>query len=50
MAQIKIYIELPDDFNIIEDRTPTFMHDLVKYQLQELEVSGEIKSFEWELE
>lgn len=50
MAQIKIHIELPDEFDIIENRTPAFMHDLVKYQLQELEMNGEIKSFEWEIE
>jgi hypothetical protein len=47
MAQIKIDIELPDDFE--GDATPTFMHDLVKYQLQEFEMNGDIKSFEWEL-
>jgi hypothetical protein len=50
MAQIKIYVELPDEFDIIESRTPAFMHDLVKDQLHQLWLNGEIKSFEWEIE
>lgn len=47
MALMNIYIELNDNHE--GDNAPAFAHDLIKYQIEQLEIDGKIKSFEWEI-
>lgn len=47
MASMNIYIKLNDDHK--GDDEPTFAHDLIKYQIEQLEIDGKINGFEWEI-
>jgi hypothetical protein len=47
MAQINIYIELPEDHD--GETAPAFMHDLLKYQIDPLVIDEKIVNYEWEI-
>lgn len=44
---LNIYLTLPEDHD--GETAPAFMHDLIKYTLEELEFKDQISGFEWEI-
>jgi hypothetical protein len=47
MYSLNIYLTLPKDHD--GENAPSFMHDLIKYTLEELEFKDQITGFEWEI-
>lgn len=47
MYSLNIYLTLPEDH--VDESAPAFMHDLIKYTLQDLEMKDQIAGFEWEI-
>lgn len=47
MHTLNIYLTLPEDHD--GETAPAFMHDLIKYTLEDLEFKDLIAGFEWEI-